>query len=93
MTNDFFTIIVDERKKREIDPTLAVLRECVAEIDDKESRKPIKDMLTFFEEMPPLYKDVRKLSRRRPPPRPQSSRPVERPLRQSKNLSPPLRLI
>lgn len=92
MTNELSAIIVDERKKREIDPTLAVLRECVAEIDDKESRKRIKDILTFFEEMP-LYEDVRKLSRRRPPPRPQSARPVERPLRQSKNLSPPLWLI
>lgn len=56
MTNELFTIIGDERKKREIDPTLAVLRECVSEIDDKESRKRIKDMLTFFEEMPPSTK-------------------------------------
>ncbi len=28
---EMFSMIVEERKKREIDPTMAVLRECVAE--------------------------------------------------------------
>lgn len=58
---EMFSIIVDERKKREIDPTLAVLRECVMETDDKESRKRIKDLLSFFEEMTSLYEEFRKM--------------------------------
>ena len=58
---EMFSIIVDERKKREIDPTLAVLRECVAETDDKETRKLIKDLLCFFEEMSSLYEEFRKM--------------------------------
>ncbi len=58
---EMFSIIVDERKKREIDPTVAVLRECVAETDDKETRKRIKDLLGFFEEMTGLYEEFRKL--------------------------------
>src|SRR4030088_3182712 len=30
---EMFSIILDERKKREIDPTVAILRECSLEID------------------------------------------------------------
>jgi len=58
---EMFSIIVDERKKREIDPTLAVLRECVAETEDKETRKRIKELLSFFEEMTSLYEEFRKM--------------------------------
>ena len=58
---EMFSIIVDERKKREIDPTLAVLRECVSETDDKETRKRIKDLLNFFEDMTSLYDEFRKM--------------------------------
>ena len=58
---EMFSVIVEERKKREIDPTLAVLRECVAESNDKETRKRIKDLLSFFEEMTSLYDEFRKM--------------------------------
>ncbi len=58
---EMFSTIVDERKKREIDPTLAVLRECVAETEDKETRKRIKELLSFFEEMTSLYEEFRKM--------------------------------
>src|ERR1700692_2738668 len=35
---EMFRVVLDERKRREIDPTLAVLRECIAEADkDKET--------------------------------------------------------
>src|SRR3954468_19706127 len=35
---DMFRIVLDERKRREIDPTLQVLHECIAEADaDKET--------------------------------------------------------
>jgi DNA-binding transcriptional regulator GbsR (MarR family) len=57
---EMFTIIVEERKRREIDPTIAVLRECAEEIErttpeDKETRKRIKDLLTFFEHASSVY--------------------------------------
>jgi DNA-binding transcriptional regulator GbsR (MarR family) len=35
---EMFRVVLDERKKREIDPTLAILRDCIAEAEkDKET--------------------------------------------------------
>ncbi len=63
---EMFTIIVEERKRREIDPTIAVLRECSAEIDgnspeDQEARKRIRDLLAFFEQATTIYDEFRGL--------------------------------
>jgi DNA-binding transcriptional regulator GbsR (MarR family) len=63
---EMFSVIVDERKKREIDPTVAVLRECASEIgksapEDKEARKRIKNLLNFFEETSAFYEEFRGL--------------------------------
>lgn len=63
---EMFTIIVEERKRREIDPTIAVLRECSDEIDrntpeDKEARKRIRDLLLFFEQGTTVYEEFRGL--------------------------------
>lgn len=63
---DMFTLILEERKRREIDPTIAVLRECATEIDrntpqDKEARKRIRDMLAFFEQATGAYEEFRGL--------------------------------
>lgn len=63
---EIFTIVVEERKRREIDPTIAVLRECAAEIDrntpdDKEARKRIREMLGFFEQATSVYEEFRGL--------------------------------
>jgi DNA-binding transcriptional regulator GbsR (MarR family) len=63
---EMFTIIVEERKRREIDPTIAVLRECSAEIgrssaEDKEARKRIGEMLAFFEQATTVYEEFRGL--------------------------------
>ncbi len=46
-----FRIILDERKRREIDPTIAILRECMAgdEDGDAHARERIAEMLDFFE--------------------------------------------
>ena len=49
---DLFRVIVEERKRREIDPTLALLRECVNEFDPKTepfARQKIKTTLDFLE--------------------------------------------
>ena len=61
-----FTVIVEERKRREIDPTIAVLRECSMEIDrntaeDKEARKRIRELLSFFEQTNVVYEEFRGL--------------------------------
>jgi len=48
-----FRVVLDERKRREIDPTLAVLRECIAEAaKDKEThghtQLRLRDLADFF---------------------------------------------
>jgi DNA-binding transcriptional regulator GbsR (MarR family) len=63
---DMFTIVLEERKRREIDPTIAVLRDCAAEIDgnapeDKEAKERIKDLLSFFEQGLGIYEEFRGL--------------------------------
>jgi DNA-binding transcriptional regulator GbsR (MarR family) len=63
---DMFTVIVEQRKRREIDPTIAVLRECAMEIDrntaeDKEARKRIRELLSFFEQANTVYEEFRGL--------------------------------
>jgi DNA-binding transcriptional regulator GbsR (MarR family) len=64
---EMFRIIVDERKKREADPTLAMLREAVAETKkpgaaDTYTRERLADMLQFFEVMTSWCEQTRKLS-------------------------------
>lgn len=63
---EMFRIIVDERKKREADPTLALLRETVAETKkpgaaDAYTRERLTDMLQFFELMTNWCEQTRKL--------------------------------
>ena len=63
---EMFRIIVDERKKREADPTLATLREAVAETRkpgaaDAYTRERLADMLQFFELMTTWCEQTRKL--------------------------------
>lgn len=53
-------ILVEARKRREIDPTLAILRECSADLDaggrvsDRFVRNRIRAMLDLFETLSPL---------------------------------------
>jgi DNA-binding transcriptional regulator GbsR (MarR family) len=61
-----FQRILDERKRREVDPTLEVLHACVAELDEKDSRdeyvrQHLLDLLDFFATMVSLYDEVRRL--------------------------------
>lgn len=59
-----FEILLDERKRREIDPTLAALRAGMAECNaqtDPETHKRLADMLEFFETMDSWYAEVRRL--------------------------------
>jgi len=59
-------VICDERKRREIDPTLAMLRECVEELDKMKPGEPALrqralDMLTFVEALTSLYEEMHRL--------------------------------
>jgi len=62
---ELFRVVLDERKKREIDPTLELLRECVAEAEkskaDAHTRERLSSLLNFFETMSNWYAQVRKL--------------------------------
>ncbi|HEY3121778.1 MAG TPA: MarR family transcriptional regulator [Vicinamibacteria bacterium] len=63
---EMFQLILDGRKRREVDPTLAVLRECVAESragSDAESRARLLELLGFFEMTTSWYEQVRRLPR------------------------------
>lgn len=60
-----FHTIVEQRKRREIDPTLALLRECAAEAEkpgaDAHVRTRIAAMLDFFETVDGWYREVSRL--------------------------------
>lgn len=61
-----FEILLDERKRREVDPTLKMLRESQASLNDGDGADPhtkerLKEMLEFFELMDAGYVEVRRL--------------------------------
>jgi DNA-binding transcriptional regulator GbsR (MarR family) len=63
---EMFRVILEERKRREIDPTVAILRECVAEAGESNpreahARKRLSEMLDFFLTTSALYEEFQKL--------------------------------
>lgn len=62
--SQLFRVIVEERKKRELDPTIALLRECVAEDDARTPphvRQRLKSTLGFLEMLERWYTDMKGL--------------------------------
>ena len=64
---EMFRVIVEERKRREFDPTIAVVRECVAEAKksgstDAYARDRMEEMLEFIVLMSGLFEEFRGLS-------------------------------
>ena len=58
---EIFRIVAEERKRREIDPTLRVLRECVDELpreSDDYTRKRLESMVEFLTIMTGLFEEV-----------------------------------
>jgi DNA-binding transcriptional regulator GbsR (MarR family) len=58
-----FRIVLDERKKREIDPTLAVLRECIAKVeedsaDNKYTEQRLRELAGFLETTTEWYGQI-----------------------------------
>ncbi len=60
---EMFQTVLDERKRREIDPTMAVLRECIEIGGTAEVTKRLEGMLAFFETMSAWYRQIRRLPR------------------------------
>jgi DNA-binding transcriptional regulator GbsR (MarR family) len=63
---EIFRVIVEERKKREIDPTLTVLRECAQEADGDPALEPatkvkMEQVLDFLEMLTATYGDYKHL--------------------------------
>ena len=62
---DMFRIVMDERKKREFDPTRHMLRACRAEAEkdkatDEYTEARLKELYGFFETTTNLYAQVRR---------------------------------
>ena len=65
---ELFKVILDGRRRREVDPTLAVLRQCVEELDasgaaETYTRQRLEEMLEFFEIITKSYEQVRDMSK------------------------------
>lgn len=63
---EIFRVILDERKRREIDPTYEVLQESVTEMDKQGVDEPyvegrVHDMLEFFETITSIYEQYERI--------------------------------
>jgi DNA-binding transcriptional regulator GbsR (MarR family) len=63
---EMFRIIVEERKRREIDPTIRLLQECLGELgrggaNSAEMRERVSEMLDFLSTMAALYEEARRM--------------------------------
>src|SRR5687767_11712003 len=61
---EMFRAVLDERKKREIDPTMKILRECITEAEkdkdpDKFTQQRLLELAEFFEMTSAWYNQVR----------------------------------
>jgi DNA-binding transcriptional regulator GbsR (MarR family) len=61
---EMFRVVLDERKKREIDPTVAMLRDCIAEAaqdkeTDEHTEARLRELAEFFEITGSWYAQVR----------------------------------
>ena len=61
---DLFRVIIEQRKQRELNPTLSMLRVCSEEVEqekntDAVTKERIHNMLNFFETTSSWYDDIR----------------------------------
>ena len=67
---EMFRVMLDERRRREIEPTVATLHKCLDELarpeaqEDQYTEERLRAMLEFFEVMLPLYDELRRMPRR-----------------------------
>ncbi len=65
---EMFQVILQQRKRREVDPAVAMLKECVAEIRksgsvDAHAEQRLVELLAFFETATGWYDQIRRLPR------------------------------
>ena len=63
---ELFRQVLDERKRREVDPTLSILRDCVIEAEkagsrERYARERLGDLLEFFETTSSWYEQIRRM--------------------------------
>ena len=63
---ELFRQVLDERKRREVDPTLSILRDCVIEADkagsgEKYAKERLNELLDFFETTTSWYEQIRRM--------------------------------
>ncbi len=63
---EMFRVVLDERKKREVDPMLTVLRDCVIDAEKERKNDPhteekLRELLEFFETTTGWYQQMRSL--------------------------------
>ena len=61
---EMFRLIVEQRKRREVDPTLQLLRSCLAELQsasDSYTRERLQEMTEFFETGTAAYEEIKQL--------------------------------
>ena len=63
---EMFCLIGEQRKKREIDPTMEVIEQCLAELKrgdepDAYTRERLEDMHEFFQGISGLYEEMRQV--------------------------------
>ena len=66
---EMFRVIIDQRKRREVDPTVQVLRHSLEELDaqsnpDLYTRERLRDMADFFDTVNAAYAEVSQISPR-----------------------------
>src|SRR3989454_4028681 len=62
---DMFRVVLDERKKREFDPTMRLLHECIVEAEkdkatDEYTEERLRELYKFFETTAAWYAQVRR---------------------------------
>lgn len=60
---ELFRVIIEQRKQRELNPTLTMLRSCVSEVDNEKetdaiTKERIHNMLTFVESTSQWYEEI-----------------------------------
>ena len=63
---ELFRAIIEQRKQRELNPTLSMLRNCAAEVDkekqtDEVTKDRIKNMLKFFQTTSDWYEQIQEI--------------------------------
>lgn len=63
---EMFRVVLDERKRREIDPTLVMLRDCISEVGaqkekDAYTKERLEALREFFESTTAWYTQIHKL--------------------------------